>query len=232
MTGFGKAVEARDQEARTRRFIWLLSATFLLLLLYPYLEDTAFGAELGGLLALSVVVLGVAAVRPRRVGFWVAAFLGVATASLTVWALVTRTRGHPLVEGAFATFYAVITLAVFIEIMEEREVGKDTILGALAVYLLIGLTFASLYDLVETLRPGSFQWNVEARSAHIGFRQLLFYSFMTLTTIGYGDITPATTQTQSFAIIEGIMGTFYVAVLVARFVGIYTRRRNERREST
>jgi hypothetical protein len=215
---------AREQQERTRRFIWLLGATVVLILLYPYLEDTAFGAELGGLVALGVVVIGVVAVRPHRYTFWVATALGIATAALAIWALVTRTRGNPLVEGAFVSFYAVITLSVFIEVIQVRQVGWDTIFGALAVYLLIGLTFGSLYDLVETLRPGSFQWNVDAAQAHIGFRQLLFFSFMTLTTIGYGDITPVTTQTQSFAIVEGVMGTFYVAVLVARFVGIYARR--------
>jgi hypothetical protein len=85
-----------------------------------------------------------------------------------------------------------------------------------------GLTFGSLYDLVETLRPGSFCINVEmGLDGYIGFRQLLFYSFMTLAAIGYGDITPATTQAQSMAIIEGVVGVFFVAVLIARIVNAY-----------
>jgi len=55
----------------------------------------------------------------------------------------------------------------------------------------------------------------------VGFRRLLFFSFMTLTSIGYGDITPATDQAQSLAILEGVAGVLYVAVLVARVVNAY-----------
>ncbi|MBW1685214.1 MAG: two pore domain potassium channel family protein [Deltaproteobacteria bacterium] len=89
----------------------------------------------------------------------------------------------------------------------------------------MGMTFGSLYDLIETLHPGSFQVNVDTGgAAGIGWRTLIFFSFMTLTTIGLGDVTPVTTQAQSLVSIEGVMGVLYVAVLVAKVVGIYARR--------
>jgi hypothetical protein len=60
--------------------------------------------------------------------------------------------------------------------------------------------------------------------AEIRWRTLIYFSFMTLTTIGLGDVTPVTTQTQSLASIEGVIGVLYVAVLIARVVGVYARR--------
>ena len=88
--------------------------------------------------------------------------------------------------------------------------------------MLIGLTFGSLYDLIETLYPGSFRANIIADpSLHLGWRKLIFFSFMTLTTVGYGDITPVTSIAQSLAIAESTLGVLYVAILIARIVGIY-----------
>ncbi len=100
--------------------------------------------------------------------------------------------------------------------------------GAVCVYLLVGMTFGSLYDLIETIHPGSFQINVEtAVPAEIRWRTLIFYSFMTLTTIGLGDVTPTTVQAQSLTSIEGVIGVLYLAVLIARIVGIYARRTSD-----
>jgi hypothetical protein len=90
------------------------------------------------------------------------------------------------------------------------------------------MTFGSLYDLIETLHPGSFQINVDTVGpAEIRWRTLIFFSFMTLTTIGLGDVTPVTTQAQSLVSIEGVMGVLYVAVPIARVVGIYARRMSD-----
>ena len=94
----------------------------------------------------------------------------------------------------------------------------DTLSGAVSVYLLIGITFGQLYDLVETLWPGCFVANL-ANGETLGWSQLLFYSFMTLTTVGYGDITPAIDATRSLAILEGTIGVLYVAILIARLIG-------------
>ena len=119
-----------------------------------------------------------------------------------------------------------MTVAVFLEVIKTRRVTSDTIYGAICVYLLVGMTFGSLYDLIETLHPGSFQINVDtAGPVAVRWRTLIFFSFMTLTTIGFGDVTPVTTQAQSLVSIEGVMGVLYVAVLIARVVGIYARRR-------
>ena len=87
-----------------------------------------------------------------------------------------------------------------------------------------GCTFGTLYDFIESLKPGSFRMNVPIDAdSKIGWRYLIFFSFMTLTSIGYGDITPVTFQSQSLASLEGVIGVMYVAVLIARMVGIHSQ---------
>lgn len=87
---------------------------------------------------------------------------------------------------------------------------------------LSGLTWASVDILIDTMQPGSFH---VSHSQHSGdamtYSDFLFFSFATLTTLGYGDITPITTQARSFAIVEAVYGVLYSAILIARLVGLY-----------
>jgi hypothetical protein len=107
-------------------------------------------------------------------------------------------------------------------------VTGDIVSGALCVYLLIGLVWAFLFMLLESVHPGSFQLGAGATTAanpgHPGPAYLslfLYFSFVTLSTVGYGDILPLTGPARGLAALEGIIGQFYMAVLVARFVGLY-----------
>ncbi len=206
------------------RFWLLLIALAALLAGYPYFGDTRTGTFAGGATALLMLTGAVYAVRTRTWTFAVALVLAFATGAASIRAFVMGVRGDPVVEATFSLFYAFMTVTVFIEVVRSRDVTADTLSGAVCVYLLVGLTFASLFDLIETLAPGSFQINVDTEgSAQVRWRTLVFFSFMTLTTIGLGDVTPVTAPTQSLTAIEGVMGVLYVAVLVAKVVGVYIR---------
>jgi hypothetical protein len=210
------------------RFGLLLIALVALLLGYPYFENTRTGAFIGGVTSLLALIGGVYAVRANRRTFGVALALALATAAASARAFSSGVRGDSVVEATFSAFYAFTTVAVFFEVIKTRRVTSDTLYGAVCVYLLVGMTFGSLYDLIETLHPGSFQINVDTGGpAEIRWRTLIFFSFMTLTTIGLGDVTPVTMQTQSLVSIEGVIGVLYVAVLIARVVGIYARRMSD-----
>ena len=205
------------------RFVFLLIALAVLLLGYPYPADTRLGAFIGGMISLLLMLASVYTVWVHRRVFIVSCGLMLVTAVLSIHSLIAGTRGDPLVEGAFSVFYAYMTVVIFLEVIRTEQVRLDTIYGTVCVYLLIGVTFGTLYDLIETLHPGSFQWHIVTENgSSLGWRQLIFYSFMTLTTVGYGDITPVTSQAQSLAIVEGTLGVLYVAVLIARIVGIYS----------
>jgi hypothetical protein len=102
-------------------------------------------------------------------------------------------------------------------------VSGDAIFGAVCGYLLLGIIWTLLYSAVETAYPGSFRFPASEPVASIAVRPgrnvLSYYSFITLATVGYGDVTPATPLAQTLAWMEAIAGQFYLAILVAGLVG-------------
>jgi hypothetical protein len=119
-------------------------------------------------------------------------------------------------------------------------VTPDTIVGGLAVYLLIGLTWSIAYQLLEFSAPGSLVvasgdpnlWGAWERAPG-KYPRLLFFSFVTLTTLGYGDIVPASPAAAALSAAEAVIGPVYLTVLIARLVGLeiaQTRSSRGRRE--
>ena len=214
----------RNKKNPINRFVFLLVALVLLLVGYPYFPYNQFGAFLGGLVSLALLISGTYAMRAQKWAVIVASGLAFLTASASLMAFIKGVRGHPLVEGSFFLFYVFSTIVIFLEVIKSTRITTETIYGVVCVYLLIGVTFGTLYDFIETVEPESFRINIPAEGdSKIGWRQLIFFSFMTLTSIGYGDITPVTFQSQSLASIEGVIGVMYVAVLIARMVGIHSQ---------
>jgi Ca2+/Na+ antiporter len=119
--------------------------------------------------------------------------------------------------GAAFFLFAIIQMLIFI--YSHKEVTRDLIIGAAVVYLFMALMWTFIFVAVETLHPGSFNipegQNIEAS------RQFVYYSFVTLTTLGYGDITPATSMARSLCILEAVIGQLYLVVQVAWLVGVH-----------
>jgi hypothetical protein len=103
---------------------------------------------------------------------------------------------------------------------KSDSVSRDTISAALIGYLLLTLLWANLYFLLELLHPNSFTVTHEMILSDPSI--LRYFSFVTITTLGYGDITPITSQARSLTVLEAFIGQMYVAVLIARMVGIHT----------
>ncbi|PWE33381.1 ion transporter [Maritimibacter sp. 55A14] len=102
-----------------------------------------------------------------------------------------------------------------------RTVMTDVLLSATSLYLVIGSGFAALLSLVEWVAPGSF---VASSGAPIDWQQMIYFSYVTLTTLGYGDITPVGFYAQSFVTFEAIGGTLYTVILLSRLVGLHASR--------
>lgn len=116
-------------------------------------------------------------------------------------------------------FFVVGTIdSVYQVFMVRKGVDFNKILGAICIYIFLALIWTIFYQLLETLIPGSFN-GLSAGLKHIHFNDLVYYSFVTITTLGYGDITPATPFAKALVIIEVIVGVFYIAILVAALVG-------------
>jgi hypothetical protein len=103
------------------------------------------------------------------------------------------------------------------DIIKTRLVSVQTLLAAMCLYLLIGIIFALLYQFVGTMAQNGFFGSVSAGT----ITNYLFFSFMTLTTVGYGNLIPATPIGQSLSMLEAILGQIYLIVVVARLVSLW-----------
>jgi len=160
----------------------------------------------------------------------VTAALGL-SALISLWTLhlfashISRVVGFAL-TGAFL---ALLTVIVLLAVLRGQRVTADTIVGALCVYLLFGLTWGNAYALIDLVTPNAFLVAPDlAQAADWGsptspiMPLLQYFSFVTLSTLGYGDITPLAPFARSLAVFEAMAGQLYVAVLIARLVGIHT----------
>jgi hypothetical protein len=124
--------------------------------------------------------------------------------------------------------FSFITWNVLRAVLRQRDVTRETISMSVSVYLLLGLTWGLLYIVLYNLQPLAFSFGGSPTSGPLAEQQvfpvLIYFSLTTLATVGYGDITPVTLQARYAAVAEGITGQFYLAILVARLVGIYMSR--------
>jgi hypothetical protein len=173
-----------------------------------------------------LVSLSASATRPglRRAffGVWAAGFvanLGATLASSVEaarwWNLATLSLVFVLLSGCIAVVLAYI--------FRSQRVTLDVILGAVTVYLLIALLFATIYNVALQLDPQSFrfpEW-IKPGSVEVLRTEMLYFSLVTLATLGYGDILPTSPFTQMLAVLEAVIGQFFMAVLVAWLVGMF-----------
>ena len=114
---------------------------------------------------------------------------------------------------------AVLGLMVVWQVFREGPITRQRVQGSIVIYLLLGLIWAEAYTLAAHLNPGSFAGTLPEEqnplSAH-----LTYFSFVTLTTVGYGDILPASLVTRTLANFEGLLGTLFPAILIARLVSM------------
>lgn len=203
--------------ARAMQFHYLLASLILLLAVYPYVGAGPTGPVALKVLSWFVLITGVYAVSNRRRQVVIATLLAVPAFGLGWLHIVTNIPALGAAESIFTVlFYTFTALICLWRVISARQITTDTISGAISVYLLMGLTWATAYNLVETINPGSFA------SSHpdiaFTFPAFIYYSFVTLATLGYGDITPLTDQARSLALLETVSGTLYIAVLIARLV--------------
>lgn len=156
--------------------------------------------------------------------------LGLALALLQVALAVVEQRTHIAAITVVATLnvlaFCVLNASLAAQhVFSWRHVDANTLMGAVCVYLLLGLIWALIYAMFAYFSPeGSFQGMTFQENA-VQFDNFLYYSFVTLTTAGYGDITPVNPLLRTLAYLEMITGQFYMAILVAGLIGLFMGKR-------
>lgn len=130
---------------------------------------------------------------------------------------------------AYMVFDLVVTWILFKYVFETRAITRDAIYAAIAIYLLLGAVFVPVYGLIETL---TFDLSSGAQHAFIGgstgadalfaWQDFIYYSYVTLTTLGYGDILPMTMVAKAAVALEAIIGVMYLTIIMARLVSLYS----------
>ncbi len=103
--------------------------------------------------------------------------------------------------------------------LELQEISFDHIAAALSAYLLFGVVWGIAYYLLELFAPGSLSVSGDFQADLVG--TYTYFSFVTLTTLGYGDVLPVSQQAKSLALVEAVVGQLYLAVLIGKLVGMY-----------
>ncbi len=119
---------------------------------------------------------------------------------------------------AFA-FYLIINLSLLNSVVKTRVMTLDILCGAVAVYLLIGINWALVYTYIDLLNPEAFKSSMQMLEPDKAFtHDFVYFSFVTLATLGYGDIVPVSTTARTFAMLEAIVGALYIAVIIGKIV--------------
>lgn len=127
-----------------------------------------------------------------------------------------------LASAASTVIWIGLVIAIVVsELFRRNEVTTNAIMGAIVTYLLIAIAFAYLYEILERIQPGSFSGIPEGVSSDQLGDALIYFSLVSLTTLGYGDIVPVSGLARPVAALEGAVGTLYIAVMIARLVALH-----------
>jgi hypothetical protein len=203
---------------RTDRALSLFSA-FLFIAVFalpPLVPPGNSGRLVVDVVFSMLLISGVRAMSERR--FAVRVLMPVAIVTIAVYFLSWLVPiGETVVELASLVSLVLLFLVVLGQTFRSGAVTFARIQGAVAAYLLLGVIWANAYFLVELFHPGSFSGPVSAES---GARGWMYFSFVTLTTVGYGDVLPIQPVARSLAILEAVIGPLYLAILLARLVSL------------
>lgn len=210
---------------KKNNYIYLFIVIILSFLLHPFLTGVFSFKYLAFTLSVLLYLSALYAVRDKRKYYYLLVFLGFIGIVMQVIPQVSKHHYLESIGMLFQIpFLGLLSWVLFCKLITERRVSSDTILGAISVYFLIGITWAYLYMGVEYFYSGSFSHTILNSNSAItpqAKSNFFYFSFVTLTTLGYGDITPVSSLAASLSILEGITGQMYIAILVAKLVAIY-----------
>lgn len=213
---------------RRSRFLALLLSLVLVLLVSPFLEQSRSERAVMVVLFALVMLAAIVAASKRRRQKIIGLALGIPWLALSLSTLIWQNT-EPTVGASFLFIvFNVYTLGIVVSaVVGVEEVDFDILLGAVSAYLLIPIIWAVSYMVIHALHPGAFSLIAEEIQPH--FHEFMYFSLTTLTTLGYGDITPISPFARIWSTLEAVVGTLYIALLVARLVGMYQSQRPRQR---
>ena len=223
---------ADNSSFKRANFIYMLAALLAFLILSP-LAQIFFPQNAAIIINFTftiTIVIGVWSLIDNRK--WFLFGLGLAALSLLLSLLEFFYSSQSIYIASILVllFFLINSLVLAIKhILFGPKIDANKIVGSITIYLLIGIIWALLYGLVEEVFTGSFEGTHLAEDGS-RFWDLIYFSFVTLTTLGYGDILPVNTYARTLAYMEAIVGQFYIAILVASLVSAHLHERKFKKE--
>ena len=207
-----------------RRHLWLLISLLTIFITSPFVVPYYYGPTILNIIAAIVLLSATFAVSERRGFFIFALAASTVSIALTFWLAVARTHWLIIVShGSLVIVISFFAVAILSYVLRSGKVTSDKIFAAICVYLLLGYAFAFVYSLIEEAEPGSFTSLISIGPHDLVSRvmQMRYFSFVTLTSVGYGDIVPHTQMARTVALLEAMFGQFYLVALIGRLVGLH-----------
>jgi hypothetical protein len=211
--------------ARFWRADWYLSFLLGMLLLvvfflYPLSGRGPFGGVLFQLFFSLILISGAALVANSRAALALALLLAGATAAIGWFRLYAPSSRLTVLDTfLWIAFFSMLAGVIMVQVFREGRINFHRIQGAVCVYLLLGVIWSGCYRLVIQFDPSAFNLPPSADDNAVMSR-LVYFSFVTLTTLGYGDVTAVNPVAQSLALLEALTGQLFPAVLIARLVAM------------
>ena len=207
------------------RFSLLLIALALLFLVSPLLSgDQSFVDKAVGVFMLAVLATCLRAISQSRRFFWfmlVFTLVNVGIGSFEIFSTMEPELFRVVVLAVRFVYFAVVFFSIMGYVLDGSPITSDKINGAISAYLLIGVAWSFIYGIFFQLDPASFHVPEQLLTTEtVNSTWTLYFSFTTLTTLGYGDITPLTPAVQSYATMEAACGQIFLAVIIARLIAL------------
>ncbi len=208
--------------SRRGRFSILLISILLLLLLRPFLSHLPIARALSTALFSLAIFSALYGVSRPRWAFHTGLLL-VVPAIVTAWLHYASSDVRLLIarDALMLLVFAFTAVVVLLHVLRADRITAEQTSGAVAAYLLLGIVWGLAYSILDTVAPGSLSIGRAGSAADAGgIGAYVYYSFVTLTTLGYGDVTPVSDRARSLSMVEAVIGQLYLAVLIAKLVGM------------
>lgn len=203
-------------------FAWLLVALLIFLLAVPVADELDVHPQAVGAITFSLLALiGIWSLRGGGKLYWLGLFFVVAVVAANASPVALNRPLHAY--GSFAAIFGFLLVSIlftFGKVARGTEVSGNRLVGAICIYLMLGVIWAIAYTIVAMADPQAFA-GLSPPNEHGWDSGWIYFSFTTMTTLGYGDIAPLSPVARTLAYLQAIFGQFYIAILVAGLVSAY-----------